>query len=163
MPITPFHFGPGAALYSAAPRYISFLAFCAANVLIDIESLTNLLAHRHPVHAFFHTYVGATIALAATVVLFWTGRQLSLWVPLPNLFGWKQLTLLPVTFGAAAGAYSHIALDSIMHADMTPLAPFSEGNSLLGAVSLGTLHLFCIGCAVVGALVLGVREVIANK
>ena len=162
MPITPFHFGPGAALYSAAPRYVSFLAFCAANVLIDVESLTNMLSHRRPVHAFFHTYIGATIVLAATVAMFWIGRRLALWVPIPDLLGWKQLTLLSVTVGAAAGAYSHIALDSIMHADMTPLAPFSEENALLGFVSLATLHLFCIACGIVGLLVVGVREMIAN-
>ncbi len=163
MPVTPFHFGPGAALNAAAPRHVSFLAFCAANVLIDIESGLNMLMHRDPVHAFFHTYVGATIALAATIALFWSGRQLALWVPLPNLFGWKQLTLLAVTIGAAAGAYSHIALDSIMHADMEPLAPFREGNALLGIVSLGTLHLFCIACAIVGLVILGIREMFATK
>jgi len=42
-------------LQAIAPRHISFLAFCAANVLIDVESLYNLVQRRHPVHAFFHT------------------------------------------------------------------------------------------------------------
>ena len=37
MPITPFHFGPGAALHVLAPRHVSFLAFCAANVVIDVK------------------------------------------------------------------------------------------------------------------------------
>jgi hypothetical protein len=62
MPITPFHFGPGALLHAMAPRHVSFIAFCAANVLIDVESLYNLVNQRHPVHAFFHTYAGATLA-----------------------------------------------------------------------------------------------------
>lgn len=35
MPITPFHVGPGLALHSAAPRAVSFIAFCVANVLVD--------------------------------------------------------------------------------------------------------------------------------
>ena len=43
MPITPFHFGPGAALHAISPRHVSFLAFCAANVLTDLESLYFLL------------------------------------------------------------------------------------------------------------------------
>ena len=55
MPMTPFHFGPGAALQALAPRQISFLAFCAANVVIDIESLVNLIGQRDPVHAFMHS------------------------------------------------------------------------------------------------------------
>ena len=42
MPVTPFHFGPGAALHAVAPKHVSFLAFCAANILIDLESLYNL-------------------------------------------------------------------------------------------------------------------------
>lgn len=39
MPVTPFHFGPGALLHATAPRHVSFLAFCGANVLIDLEPL----------------------------------------------------------------------------------------------------------------------------
>lgn len=42
MPITPFHFGPGAALHALAPRHIGFLPFCAANVLIGIGRLHQL-------------------------------------------------------------------------------------------------------------------------
>ena len=61
MPFTPFHFGPGAALYAMAPRQLSFLAFCAANVLIDVEPLYYMLTDQYPWHRFFHTYVGATL------------------------------------------------------------------------------------------------------
>jgi hypothetical protein len=39
MPITPFHFGPGTAIHAIAPKHVSFLTFCSANVLIDIEPL----------------------------------------------------------------------------------------------------------------------------
>ena len=61
MPITPFHFGPGAAIHVVAPRHVSFLAFCAANVLIDIEPLYYMLTHQDRLHRFFHTYVGASL------------------------------------------------------------------------------------------------------
>ena len=70
MPITPFHFGPGATVHAIAPRHISFLAFCAANVLIDVETLYCILTRQYPWHRFFHTYVGATIVVVATVALF---------------------------------------------------------------------------------------------
>src|SRR5579862_9788549 len=118
MPFTPFHFGPGAALHSFAPKHLSFLAFCAANVLIDIEPLANMLLHRRPLHAFMHTYLGATVAVVATVALFGGGRWLATNASLPNTFGWQQLSMRAVAIGAAAGAYTHIVLDSIMHVDM---------------------------------------------
>jgi membrane-bound metal-dependent hydrolase YbcI (DUF457 family) len=37
MPFTPFHFGAGALVHSVAPMHVSFLAFCGANVLVDVE------------------------------------------------------------------------------------------------------------------------------
>ena len=36
MPFTPFHFGAGALVHSVAPKYVSFLAFCGANVHLVI-------------------------------------------------------------------------------------------------------------------------------
>lgn len=137
MPITPFHFGPGAVLHAIAPRYVSFLSFCAANVLIDFESLYNLVNHRHPVHAFFHTYVGATLAIGAILSLFVVSRWFASRLWLPNLLRWRELSLLQVGAGATLGAYSHVALDSVMHRDIQPLAPFSAANVLLSAVPLG--------------------------
>jgi len=157
MPITPFHFGPGAAVHAIAPRRISFLAFCAVNVLIDVESLYNLAQMHYPVQTFFHTYVGATVALAATVLIF-RGLQALPRGWLPNFLGWRDLTFLQTTFGAALGAYSHVFLDSIMHQDIEPYWPFSLANPLLGAVSLAELHIGCVAAGVVGVILLVVRS-----
>jgi membrane-bound metal-dependent hydrolase YbcI (DUF457 family) len=163
MPITPFHFGPGAALHALAPRYISFLSFCAANVLIDFESLYNLVNRRHPVHAFFHTYIGATLIIAAVCVLFAGSRWFALRFWLPNLLRWQTLSLLQVGLGAALGSYSHVLLDSVMHRDIQPLAPFSTSNALLSAVSLSALHLACVALGLVGLLVAAVRSLVAPQ
>jgi membrane-bound metal-dependent hydrolase YbcI (DUF457 family) len=155
MPFTPFHFGPGALAHSAAPRHISFLAFCGGNVLVDVEPLYFMLTHQHPIHRFFHTYVGATVAAAIVVALFSLARKL---VPrLLDKFGLCTLSVRSVTLGAILGTYSHVLLDSLMHADMEPFAPFSDANPLLGAVFLNTLHGFCLVAGVVGAVVIGVR------
>lgn len=59
---------------------------------------------------------------------------------------------------AALGAYSHIVLDSIMHPDIVPLAPFSHANTLYGAIFLRALHLSCLGAALLGLGVLAIRE-----
>lgn len=162
MPITPFHFGPGALLHAIAPRHVSFLAFCTANVLIDLESLYNLTHHRHPVHAFFHTYVGATLVALACIAAFAVLSRLAAALPLPNVLSWKQLSLRQVAIGAALGAWSHVALDSLMHRDIAPLAPISTGNALLGVVGLGVLHWACLLAGLLGLVVLGVRKILMD-
>ena len=152
MPITPFHFGPGAVLHAVAPRHVSFLAFCAANVLIDVESLYNLVNQRHPVHAFFHTYVGANFVIVAVVILFAAARWFAVRLWLPNILRWRDLSFHQVVVGAALGAYSHVVLDSVMHSDIRPLAPFSSANALLGALSLSMLHIACVVLGLLGVL-----------
>lgn len=160
MPITPFHFGPGAALHALAPRHVSFLAFCAANVLIDIESLVNLISGRHPVHAFFHSYVGATLVIPAVAFLFIVGRWLTARFPLAA--GWQGVSLRQVLIGAALGAYSHVLLDSVMHPDIRPLLPFDSSNALLDAVSLRALHLGCVFLGLLGAIGVLLRRQLAK-
>ena len=39
MPITPFHFGPGAAVKAVAPRHFSFTVFAFSQVMIDLEPI----------------------------------------------------------------------------------------------------------------------------
>lgn len=63
-----------------------------------------------------------------------------------------------VAVGAVLGSYSHILLDSLMHSDITPLAPFDYGNSLWQAVPLAALHWACVAAGVLGAVVLGLRQ-----
>ena len=160
MPITPFHFGPGAAVHAAAPGHVSLLAFCAANVLIDVEPLYFMLTQQYPLHRLFHTYVGATAVAVATVALFLAARSVARWVP--NLFRWKSLNTSQVAAGAAIGVYSHVALDSLVHPDIRPFSPFSQANPLLHAVNLSTLYWFCVGAGVAGLCLLGVRSLLAG-
>jgi membrane-bound metal-dependent hydrolase YbcI (DUF457 family) len=133
-------------VHSAAPKHVSFLAFCAANVLVDVEPLYFMLTNQWPIHRFLHTYVGATLAAAIVVGMFALVRKLM-----------PRLTVRAVALGAFLGTWSHVLLDSLMHADMHPFAPFSSRNPLLGAVFLNTLHAFCLLAGVVGAIVIGVR------
>ena len=163
MPVTPFHFGPGAVLQAVAPRQVSFLAFCAANVGIDCESLYNLVQGNYPVHTFFHTYVGSTLMALTVVLLFVAARRLSRRFSLPDLFRWQSLSVLAVIVGALLGAWSHVFLDSIMHADIRPLAPFSSANAFLHLVSLDMLHLACLVLGVLGLLAMLLRSRFEKK
>ena len=159
MPFTSLHFGPGAALHAASPARVSFLAFCAANVLVDVEPLYYMLTGQYPLHRFFHTYAGVSLVIALTVALFMSLRRQS---RLPNPFGWKDLQPGPVAMGAVLGGCSHIALDGVMHDDIRPLAPFSDANALYQLVSIDTLHLLCLGAGAVGLVVLALRRVVAS-
>lgn len=158
MPITPFHFGPGAAIHALAPKRVSFLAFCAANVFIDVEPLYYMRTDQYPLHRFFHTYIGATLIVILTAALFISARDFARRLALPNPFKWRQLGIPAVGLGAVLGSYSHIVLDSFMHADIAPLSPFSEANPLLGLVSLAALHWGCVAAGVLGVASLLLRQ-----
>ncbi|HLB17277.1 MAG TPA: DUF4184 family protein [Burkholderiales bacterium] len=164
MPITPFHLGPGAALKAMLGRRMSFTVFGLANGLIDLEPIANFVLTGDPAHRFFHTLIGATIVVLVSV---WPGRLLC-----ERLLRWWNSRLSPAqarylaaepaigvgaaVTGAALGAYSHVALDSIMHVDVLAFAPFSERNALQGLISIDALHLGCVlaGLAGLAALAL---------
>jgi membrane-bound metal-dependent hydrolase YbcI (DUF457 family) len=157
MPITPFHFGPGAALHAIAPRQISFLAFCAVNVVIDVESLYNMVSGHARIHGFVHSVVGATLMIAITCALFRPAWSVMRRVLRPGVVQLPPPTMRAVVFGALLGGYTHVVLDGVMHADMQPFAPFSTANPLLAIIPLGALHLGCAALGVLGLLILFAR------
>ena len=157
MPFTPFHFGPGIALYAAAPSQISLLAFCAANILIDVEPLYFMLTGQFPLHRFFHTYLGASLVPLLILMLFAGVRKLSSVIDFPPKLGFKHLTIREICVGAALGSYSHIVLDSLMHSDIRPFAPLSEANPFLGIIALDVLHWSCLVLGVAGCIVAIIR------
>ena len=163
MPITPFHFGPGAAIHAIAPRRISFLAFCSANVLIDFEPLYFMITGQYPIHRFFHTYIGASVITVITTLIFFAALKLNQKVSLPNLFKWQSLSPLPIWLGAAIGSYSHIIFDSVMHSDIVPFSPFSKANPLYQLVSLSRLHLFCLYSALFSLVIIGVSRLLRGN
>ena len=115
-----------------------------------------------PVHRFLHSYLGATVVAVVTVLL---GR------PLLGLVirGWNRslagrfrcglqlhpnVPLAAIVSGAVLGSYSHVFLDSIVHADMTPFEPWHGGNPLLHVMSAKTVTLLCAGMGLSGVTVL---------
>jgi Domain of unknown function (DUF4184) len=113
-------------------------------------------------HAFTHTYLGATLIAIASVAI---GRPvcqflLNFWAPNPNssfltwLRGPQAISWPAAIVGAFVGTYSHVFLDSIMHADIRPFAPWSDSNLLLHAISVKNLHLACVLSGVLGALLM---------
>ncbi len=156
MPFTPFHMGPGCAVKAVLGRHFSLTVFGFAQVVTDVEPLVRMLRGDAVKHGVTHTYLGATVI--GTVSLF-VGRPVCQWLLgywpagaspfLDWLRGPQQISWTAAATGAFVGTYSHIFLDSFMHADMQPLWPFAEGNRLLLAVSMEGLHLFCAAAGVV--------------
>ena len=136
MPFTPFHMGAGLALKAVAGRHFSVLTFGMAQVAMDIEPLVGMLRGAAVLHGPTHTYLGAVpIALATAVLAPWMCRPLLrrwnrevqhhrvAWLHEDEL--WRPRTVL---LSALAGTWSHVVLDSVMHADITPWAPWSGAN-----------------------------------
>lgn len=156
MPFTPFHLGPGLAIKALAGRRVSLIAFGLAQVAMDIEPLVGMARDAEVLHGPTHTYLAALLialpaALAARVIgpplLARWNRELA-----AARLGWlataEPLTAGSVAAGALLGTLSHVVLDSFMHADMAPLAPWSRANGLFAAISIDALY---AGCAAAGA------------
>jgi hypothetical protein len=162
MPITPFHLGPGAAVKAIAPRHFSFTVFAFSQALIDLEPIGFFLVTGDPVHPYLHTYTGATLVFLAS---WWLGRPAGEWALRlwnawlsPAQARWMgyeaRISGLAAATGAFVGAYSHVAIDSVMHGDIRPFAPFSDARPWLGVVSVETLQWLCVIGGVFGIAVL---------
>jgi hypothetical protein len=162
LPITPFHLGPGAAFKALLGRRFSFTVFAFSQGLIDLEPIAWWLATGDPLHPALHTYAGALVVAA---LAFWPGRPVCEWVLRrynaglsPSQARWLAVppAISPLAAASAAllGAWSHVFLDSIMHFDVRPWAPFAAGNALHEVISIDALHLACVAAGAAGVLVL---------
>jgi hypothetical protein len=164
MPFTPLHLGPGCVAKAVLGRHFSLAVFAFAQVAMDLEVLVRILRKDDVRHGLTHTYPGA--AVLGLFSLF-VGRPvcrrlLSYWPATPNrpfltwLRGDPTIPWPAAIAGAFIGTFSHVLLDSVMHADMCPLIPFTDRNALLWAVSLEALHLLCLVTAALGGLGLAI-------
>jgi len=160
MPFTPLHMGPGMAVKAVMPRHFSIVVFGLTQIAIDLEVLRHMVRHEHPFHAFWHTYLGASIvALVLTVV----GKPTSQWIKAiwnriaANCRDVDLTVAIPTTWtasflGAFVGAFSHIVLDSLYHPDSEPLQPWSAANRLKGLVNPHSVNFVCIVLGLAGLL-----------
>jgi len=158
MPFTPLHVGPALVIKAAGGRRFSMLVFGIAQVAMDIEPLIGILRGWNELHGWSHTVLGATLIGIATFLLApplcnrilrrWN-RELEYhklhWLRSP-----EPVTRTAAATGAFIGTYSHVVLDSIMHADLLPLRPWSAANALLGLMSIDALYLACFASGVLG-------------
>ncbi|TXT40627.1 MAG: hypothetical protein FD135_1053 [Comamonadaceae bacterium] len=160
MPFTPLHLGPGLTIKALAGRRFSILSFGIAQVAMDIEPLLGLVRGSSVLHGPTHTYLAAlamaiVVAIASPPLCRLILRRWHQELVFHRL-GWlvesETLAPLAVIAGALVGTISHVLLDSIMHSDISPLAPWSEANALLGLISLQALHQVCILAGLLGVV-----------
>jgi membrane-bound metal-dependent hydrolase YbcI (DUF457 family) len=162
VPITPFHFGPGALVSALAPAWISWTVFVLANCVIDLEPVSLFLLTGDPAHRFLHTLPGATLVAAVCAIwgrplgqllLGWWNRQLSV-VQARWLATGSHISARQAWGGALAGSWSHLLLDSFMHDDVQALWPLLSGNPLWRSIPLDVLHLGCAAAGVIAVCVI---------
>ena len=140
-------------------RNISGITFGIAQIAMDIEPGVGMLTGAAVLHGPTHTILGALV-IACLVMLIapsicnyllrrWnkevTHHRLP-WLAQP------ETSRTAVTVGAFFGTLSHVALDSLMHHDIHPLAPFSQVNPLMGLVSHDGVYQLCAIAGVLGAV-----------
>ena len=154
MPFTPFHLGPGLVFKAIGGRHFSFMVFGGAQVLIDIEPGLGLALGWPVLHGWTHTFAGAAVIGAIAGV---AGKPAS-----TRVLRWLRIVHPPLTWtasfiGAFVGTFSHVLLDGLMHADMRPLAPWSEANPWFGWIPMERVYDGCVVAAVVGAAAIALR------
>lgn len=150
MPFTPLHMGPGLLLKSLLQGSFSLMVFGWAQILMDVEPLVAMIRGEGVLHGASHTWAGALLIGGVAAL---SGKPAAvLGLRLFRLASHLPLSW-PVAFASAwIGTFSHVLLDGVMHADMQPLRPFTDGNGLLCLVSVGHLHLFCLVTGALGLL-----------
>ncbi len=160
MPFTPIHLGPGAAFKAIGGKHFSFMVFGGSQVLMDIEPLIGIIQDKDILHGYTHTILGALlIGLIAGII----GRPISALV-----LKWMEIPHYPFTWaasfsGAFIGTFSHIFFDAIMHSDMNPLWPYTQGNGLLDIISIESLHILSLALGFLGALIILCRALLHGR
>lgn len=143
---------------AAAPRRFSWTAFVLTQVIIDCETLYNIVLRRYPLHRELHTFWGATAAgIGSALLMLGALRVLPMFKKPSPVLG-SETSAQAIWAGAVLGGLSHPLLDGMMHDDVQPFSPWSTANPFLGVMDLGILHLSCFVAGIVG-LILVVRWV----
>ncbi|MGY5864614.1 MAG: hypothetical protein RTV41_08410 [Candidatus Thorarchaeota archaeon] len=149
MPFTPYHFGPAFLLGILLFPFVDLATIMMAGVIIDLEPIAVLFLNLpYPVHGFFHTYLGASIAaLALSAVVYPFRTHLN---KLVSLFGLHQNSSFQHIIAAGfVGTYSHVFLDSLLYTEMNPFFPIM-GNPFLGLFLIEAVYTFCVIVGLVG-------------
>ena len=167
MPITPFHIIAAAPIKAIIPRHFSWSIFTLTNIIIDLEPITYFIFTGVPSHKFFHSISGATL-IGLICALFFRklcGNYIMKWNKNLHPFDRKwlevrnpKINIFEALLGGLIGGWSHLILDSMMHADIKPLWPLISSNSLLGLLSPDLILYLCLGLLATGIFIFIIRS-----
>ena len=154
MPFTPIHMGPGILIKSLLQGSFSLMVFGWTQIVMDIQPLIVMISGEGHLHGFTHTYIGATlIAILAAL----SGKYLSELglkiIGISNKVNPVVITWTVVFLSAFLGSFSHVLLDSIMHADVEPFFPFMFDNQFLTLITVPVLHKVCLYSGLFGTAI----------
>lgn len=161
MPITPFHWGPSSWLGLLLFKIFDFSALLIASVIVDIEPFCIIFFDLgYPVHRFFHTFLGGSIAAVLTaVILYLLRRQVKKIMAIFRLA--QDSSFKKILWTSFFGVYFHIFLDSFINKDMKPFYPL-EANPLLGLFTPLQIYLFC-GLSLLAGILLYLIKLATTK
>lgn len=152
----------GAALITkpAARQHFSVLVFGITQVAMDIEPMIGMIRGWDVLHGPSHTIMGA---LVISALVAWLSPPLCNFLlsrfnqeAAHHKMDWLQepypITNIAALTGALFGALSHLVLDSLMHHDIHPLAPFSNANPLTDLISHDGVYQLCVVLGVIGTV-----------
>ena len=152
MPFTPIHMGPGILIKSLLQGSFSLMVFGWSQIIMDIQPLIVLITDEGHLHGFSHTYVGASLLAIVSAL---SGKYLSefglLVLGISKKLNPIKIAWWVVFISAFIGTFSHVLLDSIMHADVEPFYPFTLHNDFLAYFTIEQLHKFCLYSGLAGA------------
>jgi membrane-bound metal-dependent hydrolase YbcI (DUF457 family) len=157
MPFTPFHFGPALLVGFPLRRYMDFVTFLIANVIVDVRAtLVFFGILSGPLHGPLHTYLGAfvlALILAGSVLLF-SHRYPSIAQQMSS----RPDSVSAVVFASVAGTWLHVTLDAILYPEMQPFYPLS-GNPWYDLATSAMIYGLCAFAFLVGAGATGISAV----
>jgi membrane-bound metal-dependent hydrolase YbcI (DUF457 family) len=158
MPFTPFHMGAALIVKPAARHYFSLLTYGMAQIALDIEPGIGMALGWSVLHGPSHTILGALLIAG---IVAW----LAPWLCNPILHRYNRearyygqdwllepdaVSRTAAMIGAFFGTLSHLFLDSLMHHDIHPLAPFTDANPMLDLVSHDGVYQMCTLMGLIG-------------
>lgn len=123
-----------------------------ASVILDLEPLAVILFDLQiPLHAFFHTYLGATIvAILLSIGMYPFRKHFNMLV---SFFGLKQESSFRHIIPASIiGTYSHVFLDAFLYMEMNPFFPII-GNPFVGLIAGDLVYNLCFSLGFLGFFV----------
>jgi membrane-bound metal-dependent hydrolase YbcI (DUF457 family) len=158
VPFTPYHLGPSAVIGMGAVKLFHLPALLIGSVIVDIEPFTVLVFDLdYPLHGFFHTFLGGTIAaLLVAVILYFLRKPIDRFMVRIKLE--QKSGFWFILWSAMFGMATHIFLDSIFHLDIHPFYPFAR-NPFYGLLSRGVVLGLCSVSFLVAVVIYLIRFV----